>query len=65
MGLDTGIPESCPGPKAGATELSHPGMPYVFFIDVSSLIKKMNAKALREDPALVKVFLLILEVLPN
>ena len=26
MGLDTGTPGSCPGPKAGAKPLSHPGM---------------------------------------
>ena len=26
MGLDPGIPGSCPGPKAGAKLLSHPGI---------------------------------------
>ena len=26
-GLDPGIPGSCPGPKAGAKPLSHPGIP--------------------------------------
>ena len=25
--LDPGIPGSCPGPKAGAKSLSHPGIP--------------------------------------
>ena len=27
MGLDPGTPGSCPGPKAGAKPLSHPGIP--------------------------------------
>ena len=27
MGLDPGTPGSCPGPKAGAEPLSHPGIP--------------------------------------
>ena len=27
LGLDPGTPESCPGPKAGAKLLSHPGIP--------------------------------------
>ena len=33
MGLDPGTPGSCPGPKAGAKLLSHPGIPnyYHFF----------------------------------
>ena len=26
MGLDPGTPKSCPGPKAGAKLLSHPGI---------------------------------------
>ena len=28
VGLDPGSPGSCPGPKAGAKQLSHPGIPY-------------------------------------
>ena len=33
LGLDPGTPGSCPGPKAGAKLLSHPGIPLptVFF----------------------------------
>ena len=27
VGLDSGSPGSCPGPKAGAEPLSHPGIP--------------------------------------
>ena len=27
MGFDTGSPGSCPGPKAGAKPLRHPGIP--------------------------------------
>ena len=27
VGLDPGTPGSCPGPKAGAKPLSHPGIP--------------------------------------
>ena len=28
MGLDPGTPRTCPGRKAGAKPLSHPGIPY-------------------------------------
>ena len=28
VGLNPGIPGSCPGPKAGTKPLSHPGTPY-------------------------------------
>ena len=28
MGFDPGTPGSCPGPKAGAKSLSHPGIPH-------------------------------------
>ena len=31
MGLDPGTPGSCPGPKAGAQLLSHPGVPWHFW----------------------------------
>ena len=30
MGLNPGTPGSCPGPKAGAQPLSHPGIPDFF-----------------------------------
>ena len=30
VGLDPGSPASCPGPKAGAKPLSHPGIPDLF-----------------------------------
>ena len=30
-GLDPGTPGLCPGPKAGAEPLSHPGVPLFFF----------------------------------
>ena len=30
MGLDPGTPGSCPGPKAGAKPLSHPGIPMYY-----------------------------------
>ena len=29
VGLDPRTPGSCPGPKAGAKLLSHPGVPYL------------------------------------
>ena len=32
MGLNPGTPGSCPGPKAGAKLLSHPGIPIYLFI---------------------------------
>ena len=31
VGLDPGTPGSCPGPKADAQLLSHPGVPLFFF----------------------------------
>ena len=31
MGLDLGTPGSCPGLKAGAKPLSHPGIPLSYF----------------------------------
>ena len=31
-GLDPGTPGSCPGPKAGAKRLSHPGIPTFIFL---------------------------------
>ena len=33
VGLDPGTPGSCPGPKAGAKPLSHPGIPRRFPLD--------------------------------
>ena len=32
MGLDSGTPESCPGPKAGTKLLSHPGVPQLILL---------------------------------
>ena len=32
VGLDPGSPESCPGPKAGAKPLRHPGIPVRLFL---------------------------------
>ena len=32
VGLDPRAPGSCPGPKAGAKPLSHPGIPNLFFL---------------------------------
>ena len=32
VGLDPGTPGSCPGPKAGAKPLSHPGIPKFFVV---------------------------------
>ena len=34
VGLDPGTPGSCPGPKAGAKPLSHPGIPPLFFLAI-------------------------------
>ena len=34
VGLDPGIPGSCPGPKAGIKLLSHPGTPMSFYIKI-------------------------------
>ena len=31
VGLHRGAPGSCPGPKADATLLSHPGIPWTYF----------------------------------
>ena len=31
MGFDPGSPGSCPGPKAGAKPLHHPGIPLWYF----------------------------------
>ena len=31
-GLDPGTPEPCPGPKADAKPLSHPGIPWAYFL---------------------------------
>ena len=31
MGFDPGSPGSCPGPKAGAKPLRHPGIPHCGF----------------------------------
>ena len=31
VGFDPGSPGSCPGPKAGAKPLHHPGIPRVFY----------------------------------
>ena len=31
VGLDLGTPGLCPGPKAGAKPLSHPGIPRIHF----------------------------------
>ena len=32
VGLDPGTPGSCPGPKADAQPLSHPGVPWTGFL---------------------------------
>ena len=32
VGYDTGSPGSCPGPKAGAKPLRHPGIPAIIFL---------------------------------
>ena len=32
VGLDPGSPGSCPGPKAGAKPLRHPGIPHLHFL---------------------------------
>ena len=38
VGFDPGSPGSCPGPKAGAKPLRHPGIPLIFlFIQQASL----------------------------
>ena len=36
VGLDPGSPGSCPGPKAGAQPLSHPGIPAQVILFVKS-----------------------------
>ena len=33
VGLDPGSPGSCPGPKAGAKPLRHPGIPRIIFLN--------------------------------
>ena len=43
VGLDPGTPGSCPGPKAGAKPLSHPGIPVNIFL----LIVKTQVFALQ------------------
>ena len=37
VGLDPGSPGSCPGPKAGAKPLRHPGIPNNIFLLVFNL----------------------------
>ena len=37
VGLDPGTPGSCPGPKAGAQPLSHPGVPGLMMFFKKSL----------------------------
>ena len=32
VGFDSGSPGSCPGPKAGAKPLRHPGIPFLVFL---------------------------------
>ena len=32
VGFDPGSPGSCPGPKAGAKPLRHPGIPGIYFL---------------------------------
>ena len=32
VGFDPGSPGSCPGPKAGAKSLRHPGIPYFYLL---------------------------------
>ena len=32
VGFDPGSPGSCPGPKAGAKPLHHPGIPVVYIV---------------------------------
>ena len=36
VGFDPGSPGSCPGPKAGAKPLRHPGIPQIRYLYVSS-----------------------------
>ena len=36
MGLDPGTPGTCPGPQAGAQQLSHPGVP------IQGLLKRVT-----------------------
>ena len=44
-GLNPGTPGSCPGPKAGAKLLSHPGIPLIFlFKDVFVLERGTESK---------------------
>ena len=33
VGFNPGSPGSCPGPKAGAKPLRHPGIPYLFIYE--------------------------------
>ena len=45
VGLDPVTPGSCPGPKAGAKLLSHPGIPENAFLykhEISSLLLLLN-----------------------
>ena len=45
VGLDPGIPGSCPGPKAGAKLLSHPGIPInVLYLTYSNVKCQKNTK---------------------
>ena len=41
VGFDTGAPGSCPGPKAGAKPLRHPGIPNPMFIAAMTTIAKL------------------------
>ena len=42
VGFDPGSPGSCPGPKAGAKPLRHPGIP--IFVFISPQAREMKTK---------------------
>ena len=46
MGLDPRTPGSCPGPKAGAKPLSHPGIPEfgMYFEDKAGMWEKKEPR---------------------
>ena len=52
-GLDPRTPGSCPGPKAGAKSLSHPGIPVRSIFNHTKLLQTTNVLPGRNSPRLL------------
>ena len=45
VGFDPGSPGSCPGPKAGAKPLRHPGIPNILFLFIHEREREPETQA--------------------